>query len=252
MEIPAYLFIVLGYALFGAVLSGLYIFSDRLRREPALHLATTALAFLASVLTIYTSTAGGEHSVVSEGGEQWIWISEILNGAPRFFAFLVATLFYVPCFVFLGVHYWELFLDYMYSPDSRGRETPSSPTTTKEWWALLHLTLASLNDQPNNVRLRLRLAKIYTCLGYHTSAAYEYTKAAEWLPKGYAHSQVLYKAAYILVEKKGDLSRALTLLRRIVRLYPKSYFSSYARRVINRYEAHEGAPPKKQAKKKPK
>ena len=101
------------------------------------------------------------------------------------------------------------------------------------------------------MRLRLRLAKIYSHLGYYTSSAYEYSKAAEWLPNGYAHSQVLYKAAYILVEKKGDATRAMTILRRIVRLYPKSYFASYARRIINRYEAHEGALPKKRNKGKP-
>jgi hypothetical protein len=55
---------------------------------------------------------------------------------------------------------------------------------------------------------------------------------------------LLYKAAYVIVEKKKDTQGAVILLRQIVRLYPKSFFAAYARRVLNHYEAYSLATPR--------
>ena len=105
-------------------------------------------------------------------------------------------------------------------------------------WERIQNHMEALADDPTNVAAHERLGDIYASMGLHESAVYEYRKAAEWVGRGYAQGHMLYKAAHILVEKKRDIPAALILLRRIVRLYPKSYFASYARRVINHYEAH--------------
>lgn len=225
MEVPVYLLAVFLYALFGATLSAFYLCCERLRREPVLHLVSLFAAFVASVWGASTTLSRNPESI-SENG-------------IRFFAFLLGTLFYVPYVVFLGVHYWGIVVDRIMSPGNRSARTLASPRTSREWWGLLHVTITELKEKPHDVRLRLRLAKTYEQLGYFTSAAHEYARVAEWLPNGYAHSHVLYKAGHLLVEKSDDVDRALPILRRVVRLYPKSYFASYARRVINRYEARQ-------------
>jgi tetratricopeptide (TPR) repeat protein len=88
--------------------------------------------------------------------------------------------------------------------------------------------------------VRERLGDLYLRMGFFDSAVYEYQKAAEWVERGYAHGHLLYKAAWVLVERKKKTEAALILLRRIIRLYPKSYFAAYARRVLNHFEAHAG------------
>ncbi len=238
MEMPVFSLVAIAYALFGGTLSAFYIHCERLRREPPVHVLTLILTFFATALTALALSSDVYHS--------------ILSGGARFFAFLGAALCYVPCFIFLGVHYSGIILQRILVPGSRAA-APETPRTPKEWWDLLRATLDGLSEEPNNVRLRLRLASIYRRLGYHDSAAYEYSKAAKWIGRGYAHGHVLYKAAYTLAEEKGDLSKAVPILRRIVRLYPKSYFAAYARRVINRYDAHRGRVPgrREETKRKP-
>ncbi len=59
---------------------------------------------------------------------------------------------------------------------------------------------------------------------------------------GYAQGNVLYKAGRTLVEKKKDIPSAMAILHRIVRVYPRSFFASYSRRVINHHEAHNPPP----------
>ena len=237
MEMQVFYLAAVAYALFGGTLSAFYIYSERLRREPSLHVLTLVLTFLATLLTVPAFSTDS---------------SNVFSGGARFFVFLGAALLYVPCFVFLGVHYSGMILDRILVPGSRA-DAPPAPQTPKEWWDLLRTTPDSLSEEPHNVRLRLRLASIYRRLGYYDTAAYEFNKAAKWIGRGYAHGHVLYKAAYTLAEEKKDLDKALPILRRIVRLYPKSYFASYARRVINRYDAHRGRIPgdRAQTKRKP-
>ncbi len=232
MDVPPIALVAIAYALVGGSLSTFYIYCERLRKEPPIHILTVVLTFFATLLTVLALS--------------FDVYNDVLSVSVRFFAFLIAALFYVPCFVFLGLHYSGLVLDRILIPGRRGAR-PAAPQTPKEWWDLLRGTLERLSEEPNNVRLRLRLAGIYRRLGYYDSAAYEYSKASEWIGGGYAHAHVLYKAAYTLAEQKHDLARALPILRRIVRLYPKSYFASYARRVISRYDAHRGKLPGKQA-----
>lgn len=228
MDLPTFALVAITYAVFGSSLSAFYVYCERLRSEPAVHLVTLVMTFSATSLTVLALSSDPYQSILTSG--------------VHFCVFLVAALFYVPCFVFLCIHYMGLLLDRILVPGKRGVR-PDGPRTTKEWWDLLRGTLDALSEEPNNVRLRLRLAGIYRRLGYYDSAAFEYSKASEWIGRGYAHGHVLYKAAYTLAEQKKDLAKALPILRRIVRLYPKSYFASYARRVINRYDAHRGRLP---------
>ena len=100
--------------------------------------------------------------------------------------------------------------------------------------------MEALASEPSNAGMHERLGDIYASMGFYESAVYEYRKAADWLGRGYSQGHMLYKAAHLLVEKRRDIPAAILLLRRIVRLYPKSYFASYARRIINHYEAHAG------------
>src|SRR5262249_40369313 len=161
----------------------------------------------------------------------------------KFFLFLGASFCYVPVVVYLLLHYWQLLLDRITSPGSRRRspEHCGSRYTSRaskdpeenqaEKWERIQAQMELLSADPTNVAAHERLGDIYVSMGFHESALYEYKKAADWLGRGYAQSHMLYKAAHILVEKKKDIPAALILLRRIVRLYPKSCFASYARRV---------------------
>ena len=40
------------------------------------------------------------------------------------------------------------------------------------------------------------------------------------------------------VDRLGNLEGAQPYLRRIIRTYPRSFFASYARRLVNQYEAY--------------
>ena len=51
----------------------------------------------------------------------------------------------------------------------------------------------------------------------------------------------MYRAVYICVARRMSVKNALPLLRRMVRLYPRSYYAAYARRILTRYEAYESA-----------
>ncbi|MEC7922999.1 MAG: hypothetical protein VX496_06325, partial [Planctomycetota bacterium] len=53
--------------------------------------------------------------------------------------------------------------------------------------------------------------------------------------------RLMYRAVYICVERRMSVKNALPLLRRMIRLYPRSYYAAYARRILNRYEAYESA-----------
>ncbi len=213
------------YSFVGLMLSCIYLYSERLRSAKWFHLVTLFVVFVATSLA--TSGASSEHNQLT-----------IDEYGRAFFVFSVAILFYVPVLVFLAIHYWDLLLNRLFFPSAEP-EVIEPPATMKEWWQLLYRTLDVLKDRPSDVRLRLRVAHIYQQLGYYDAAAYEFLRASEWLPRGYSHGHVLYKAAYILVEKRHEVPRALPVLRRLIRLYPKSYFASYARRIVNRHESHE-------------
>jgi tetratricopeptide (TPR) repeat protein len=171
----------------------------------------------------------------------------------HFFLFLGASACYVPVVVFLLLHYWQLLLERITSPGSRkkssgelyasrqGASSRADPEESeRERWERIQKYMETLANDPANAGVRERLGDIYASMGFYESAVYEYRKAADWLGRGYSQGHMLYKAAQLLVEKNRNIPAALLLLRRIIRLYPKSYFASYARRIVNHYEAHAG------------
>ena len=129
-------------------------------------------------------------------------------------------------------------LEKITSPGSTAPQ-PREPRGASEQWQAIRSYLEALAVDPSNAGIHEKLGDLYARLGHWDAAAYEYRKAAEWLDRGYAQGHVLYKTARILIEKKDDVTGAIILLRRIVRLYPRSWFASYARRVLSHWEARQ-------------
>jgi tetratricopeptide (TPR) repeat protein len=228
-ETPLYIVVATIYGLLGAALSASYSLSPRLREAPAYHAITAILMLGASALAVLNADLDFQRLAAFHSG-------------ARFFLFFGASLAYVPAVLFLALHYADWLLERILSPGSRKSPPPRFPPDAEAEWRLVQTYLEGLAAEPSDSGLREKLADLYAHMGFHDSAAYEYQKAAEWLERGYAHSHLLYKAANVLVERKGQTESAVILLRRIVRLYPKSYFAAYARRVLSAYEANLGAP----------
>ncbi|MGQ9588941.1 MAG: hypothetical protein ACUVYA_01460 [Planctomycetota bacterium] len=216
-----------GYALVGAALSLAYRASPRLREEPVFHGITVFLALACLAIAVAT-----EAEAVREN---------LTRAATRFVVFFAASLFYVPALVFLALRYSELALERMMSAGSR-KPPPRRAATQREEWQKIQKCLRALACDPTDARAREDLGDLYARLGFFDSAAYEYQKAARWVPRGYAHGLLLYKAAWILVERKRRVDSAVSVLRKIVSLYPKSFFAAYSRRVLNGYESRSGTP----------
>jgi tetratricopeptide (TPR) repeat protein len=120
-------------------------------------------------------------------------------------------------------------------------ETAEKELTPVEEWKLVEEHLRHLAEKPLNARRREALADSYLRLGVLDSAISEYRKAADSLDSGPEQARLMYRAIYICVERRMSVKNALPLLRRLVRLYPRSYYAAYARRILNRYEAYESA-----------
>ena len=163
-----------------------------------------------------------------------------MHVGTQFFLFLTAGLCFVPPLVYIALHYWNILLEKLLSPGVR-EDAPQTTETRREQIAKVREYLQQLSKEPSNAAVRERLGDVYLRMGFLDSAVYEYRKAAAWLPRGYGHSKILYKSAFVLAQKKGDVPKAVPILRRLERLYPKSYFASYARRVVNGYEAERAA-----------
>jgi len=223
-----YLLVAMAYGLLGVALCVVYYFSPRLRGEVAFHVLTGLIILLVTLVITLGIT-------LHFPGASEIAAFQLLG---LFLLFMGASLPYVAVAVFLILHYWEILLERITSPGSR-QEPPRFPQTQREMWECVRAQLETLAVDPTNVLAHERLGDLYSSMGFLDAAVYQYLKAADWIGHGYARSQVLYKAARIIVEKKKDIPRALCLLRRIVRLYPRGFFAAYARRIINHYEAHD-------------
>lgn len=221
------------FGLLGAVLSIVYYSSPRLRSEPVVHLLTVLVMGLSGTLIAVGASIEFTSFVITHRGTQ-------------FLLFFGASLFYVPVVVYLIVHYWQLLLERVTSPGS-ATEAPPRPNTQREEWQRIQACLEELAIDPSSSSAHERLGDIYAGMGFYDSAVYQYKKAADWLETGYGQSHMFYKTAWILIEKKKDIPAALSLLRRLERVYPRSYFASYARRVLSHYEAHNPPPRKKNA-----
>jgi tetratricopeptide (TPR) repeat protein len=225
MEMPFHAVAVAVYALIGAFLEILYYASPRARQEPVIHLLTVLVIVLA------VAAVGFAASIEIQT------IEPFQVGIP-FLLFAGASLLYLPLVIFLSLHYWEVLLAKLTSPGSTA-DPPREPRGSREQWQAIRSYLEALSIDPTNAAVHEKLGDLYARLGHWDAAAYQYRKAAEWLDHGYAQGHILYKTARILIEKKQDVSGSLVLLRRIVRLYPKSWFASYARRILSHWEARQ-------------
>ncbi len=95
-----------------------------------------------------------------------------------------------------------------------------------------------LELRPTDAGLRKELFEILLELGEHRAALYHGYTLIELLPQGPAHGLALYRLSQTLVDQLNRLEEAQPHLRRIIRLYPRSFFASYARRLVNHYEAY--------------
>ena len=225
-SIPPYLFPALTYGLVGGTLSLLALFCARLRRERGFHVAVLLVFLIATqvvlAVTMEEPTAQPSYHL-----------------GVKFFLLLLAGIAYVPAVVVVVLQYWELLVERVLSASRLGEERKDDKE--RDTMEQVREYQQRLATDPSDAGAREQLADLYVRLGFWDSAVYEYRRTSDWLERGYAHAYVLYKAAYVIAEKRKDLSAAAPLLRRVVRLYPRSYFAAYARRVLNHFEAHAQA-----------
>ena len=103
---------------------------------------------------------------------------------------------------------------------------------------LLETKLKELERRRTDPTLRRELIELCTKMGEYDHALYHAYSLVGLLPRGHPHGLALYRLCQILVDQLGRLDAAQPYLRRILRTYPRSYFASYARRLINHYEAY--------------
>lgn len=153
--------------------------------------------------------------------------------------FLAASFCHAPVWIYIALfHSGRLLASF-----SRGRVARAlgKELSSVEEWRLVEECLGGLAGNPLDARKREQLADSYLRLGALDSAISEYRKAADSLDTGPEQARLMYRAVYICVERRMSVKNALPLLRRLVRLYPRSYYAAYARRILNRYEAYESA-----------
>lgn len=130
-------------------------------------------------------------------------------------------------------------------------EITTDGTPWSEWRRsrLIHSTRSfqskqlELETNPLDPRLRRELTLLHLGRGEPRSAIYHSYVLVELLPHGPSQALALYRLCQLLVGPSAEknprnLHAAQPYLRRLIRLYPRSYFASYARRLVNQYEAH--------------
>lgn len=100
-----------------------------------------------------------------------------------------------------------------------------------------------LEANPLDPRLRRELILLYLGRNEPQQAIYHSYALVELLPYGASHALALYRLCQLLVgprstRNRRELKIAQPYLRRLIRLYPRSFFASYARRLVNQYEAY--------------
>ena len=228
MDVPLYVFAAAGYALIGVVLGLSFRFGTRLRENPWAHLGVAAISFGAALPALAVSTAGSEY------------FSEYHLGL-RGLLFLAAGFCHLPVLIYIALFHWGRLIERLTSGTRLRGGREEGPLNPRQEWLRARGLLEALARDPLDYRRREALARSYLALGSLEAAIREYAKAVECVEGGYEHARLLYKTIYLLVEQKKDVERALPLLRRLLRLYPRSCFAAYARRVLNHHEAHEAA-----------
>jgi tetratricopeptide (TPR) repeat protein len=177
----------------------------------------------------------------------WIAIQFVRLDSSRellwgFLPFYASTLFFVPPLVAIANHLVCGFVDGLTRSGHHAAKSEGDVLTAvlngKTGWPEVRRLMDELRRHPDNQRVRAQVAELFLGMAYYDSALAEYRRLAEIVPRGYEHAQVLYKVAYVLIEKKRQPRLAVSTLRQIVRLHPKSYFAAYARRWLNHLEAH--------------
>jgi tetratricopeptide (TPR) repeat protein len=152
------------------------------------------------------------------------------------YVFLCAALLHVPTTVFVILSSWNRVLEHVLSP-ARKSSRLQRRRSAKDAWRLVEELSRRLGCDPLDAGARQELAETYLELGLIDAAVGQFRRAAECLERGYAQASILYKVSRLLAEVKGEADAAAPVLRRIIRLYPRSYFAGYARRVLNRHHA---------------
>ncbi len=207
------------YALLGLALGYVFYRSPRLRENFRVQGFTVVLIVVAAT-TLLASSAVTIHQLGAEG-----------------FLFLGASVCHLPTLVYILLSQWNRLLEYLMAAASRNEDIARQPSDREEWKAV-ERHLEALRDNPINPFHRRQLGEVYLRLGLVDSALSEFRKTIECLDRGYEEAQLLFKCSRLIVDRKDDVPAAIPILRRIIRLYPKSYFAAYARRIVNQYEAH--------------
>ncbi len=153
--------------------------------------------------------------------------------------FLAASFCHAPVWIYIALfHGGRLVTSFSRGPVG---SAPEKERSRADEWKFVEECLGALALNPLDACRREQLADSYLRLEALDSAISEYRKAADSLDTGPEQARLMYRAVYICVERRMSVKNALPLLRRMVRLYPRSYYAAYARRILNRYEAYESA-----------
>ena len=162
----------------------------------------------------------------------------------HYWLYLVAFIAYMPVVTYLGAAFLEGCIQLLgWGTDRENRRLQRwrkhlLSTTSKRDRRMLERKLKELKRSPVDPVVRRELVELYLSRGDVEHALYHSYALIELLPPGHSHAFALYRLAQILVDQLGALEEAQPYLRRIIRCYPKSFFASYGRRLVNQYEAY--------------
>ena len=228
MSLPGYVIACSVYAVLGICTAWVFRSSRTIREHPWCQFSALLMSFLAAIPALVVSSR-----------ELYMEFHLGFQG----FLFLASALCHVPVWIYIAVFHSGRLAGIFFPAftGSRLAGVPSGELSPMKEWKLVEEHLRQLANNPLDARRRESLADSYLRLGTLDSAISEYRKAADSLDSGPEQARLLYRAAYVCVERRMSVKKALPLLRRLVRLYPRSYYAAYARRILNRYEAYEAA-----------
>ncbi len=162
----------------------------------------------------------------------------------HYWLYLVSFIAYMPVVTYLGAAFLEGSIAlFGWSNDRENRRLQRwrkrlLTTTRKRDRRMLERKLKELKRSPTDPVIRRELVELYLSRRDFEHALYHSYALIELLPQGHSHAFALYRLAQILVDQMGSLQAAQPFLRRIIRCYPRSFFASYGRRLVNQYEAY--------------
>jgi tetratricopeptide (TPR) repeat protein len=214
------------YATLGSSVAWVFYRSQRLREHASAQAVASALSIGGGAVTLAILDR-----VVDSGPE----LSNDTLGQGFFF--LCAAICHAPTIIYILLFQWNRLLEELTTPGRRDLPKSHANRTERDEWRAVEAHMKALAKDPLDSVERRQLAECYLRLDLPESAISAYSRAAECVPRGYEHGYLLFKAARLIIDRTLDTRRALPVLRRIIRLYPKSWFAAYSRRVLNEYEA---------------